>query len=447
MVLTIARASSCDIIGASIEQPTTQMSGRDTVFSSTSEEEEHSPILTVKHHKKEKRYNISSNDEQEGTESDSSLGDALPPDVSGILRLHTRVMAASTPKRDKPHTDLDGGGTTLEGEPSCSKMAGVSTILTASAREDDTRPPPMSPLSEAKEVSCSSVISASVEQGGARMAQRHPHITGRAIVLSDSEEEVGSSGLISASVEQGGAGLKTRTHMAHEPIALLDSDEEESKKETIKGTSSDSDVEIIDDSSYIQGPPGAKRKRKSKLRGDILALEWKRDQAMRRLSVLETAAKYVKIDDLPDRGETLNVTLNESRVEVEMISKELSNVGQMLVSVESGNDDDVENSSPKLAVWDALPKAGVALSDMGKRALETHHLQSVATVEALKSLQHSLESKPGEEEEASDPVGLKVPLMQHQRRALNWMLWREHQRPAGGILGEFGSLLLLNVIS
>lgn len=37
-----------------------------------------------------------------------------------------------------------------------------------------------------------------------------------------------------------------------------------------------------------------------------------------------------------------------------------------------------------------------------------------------------------------DPEGLKVNLMPHQRRAFNWLLWREKQKHApGGILGKF----------
>lgn len=30
----------------------------------------------------------------------------------------------------------------------------------------------------------------------------------------------------------------------------------------------------------------------------------------------------------------------------------------------------------------------------------------------------------------------QVPLLLHQRQALAWLLWRESQRPCGGILGE-----------
>ncbi|XP_068037104.1 transcription termination factor 2 isoform X2 [Anomalospiza imberbis] len=59
-----------------------------------------------------------------------------------------------------------------------------------------------------------------------------------------------------------------------------------------------------------------------------------------------------------------------------------------------------------------------------------------ATFEAINHLHKSLESCPTEETAAEDPSGLKVPLLQHQKQALAWLLWRESQRPCGGILAD-----------
>ncbi|NXT69416.1 TTF2 factor, partial [Chaetops frenatus] len=59
-----------------------------------------------------------------------------------------------------------------------------------------------------------------------------------------------------------------------------------------------------------------------------------------------------------------------------------------------------------------------------------------ATFEAINHLHKSLESCPAEETAAEDPSGLKVPLLQHQKQALAWLLWRESQRPCGGILAD-----------
>uniref|UniRef100_A0A8C9U0E8 Transcription termination factor 2 n=1 Tax=Scleropages formosus TaxID=113540 RepID=A0A8C9U0E8_SCLFO len=66
------------------------------------------------------------------------------------------------------------------------------------------------------------------------------------------------------------------------------------------------------------------------------------------------------------------------------------------------------------------------------RLLAVHN----ATTEAIDHLHRSLESCPGPHTEERDPTGLKVPLLPHQRRALAWLLWRETQKPCGGILAD-----------
>ena len=48
----------------------------------------------------------------------------------------------------------------------------------------------------------------------------------------------------------------------------------------------------------------------------------------------------------------------------------------------------------------------------------------------------SLETCPPADQETSDPEGLTVTLMSHQRQALTWLIWREQQHPCGGILGK-----------
>ncbi|XP_074961778.1 transcription termination factor 2 [Phalacrocorax aristotelis] len=59
-----------------------------------------------------------------------------------------------------------------------------------------------------------------------------------------------------------------------------------------------------------------------------------------------------------------------------------------------------------------------------------------ATSEAINHLHKSLESCPTEQTVAEDPSGLKVPLLLHQKQALAWLLWRERQKPCGGILAD-----------
>ncbi|XP_032075789.1 transcription termination factor 2 isoform X2 [Thamnophis elegans] len=65
-------------------------------------------------------------------------------------------------------------------------------------------------------------------------------------------------------------------------------------------------------------------------------------------------------------------------------------------------------------------------------------LQAVqnATSDAINQLHKSLESCPTETSIGEDPPGLKVSLLLHQKQALSWLLWRENQKPCGGILAD-----------
>uniref|UniRef100_A0A8B9ZE83 Transcription termination factor 2 n=1 Tax=Anas platyrhynchos TaxID=8839 RepID=A0A8B9ZE83_ANAPL len=78
-------------------------------------------------------------------------------------------------------------------------------------------------------------------------------------------------------------------------------------------------------------------------------------------------------------------------------------------------------------------KAGTSSGLMTEDRLRAVHS---ATSDAINHLHKSLESCPTEQTVAEDPPGLKVPLLLHQKQALAWLLWRESQRPCGGILAD-----------
>ncbi|XP_069745317.1 transcription termination factor 2 isoform X2 [Narcine bancroftii] len=58
------------------------------------------------------------------------------------------------------------------------------------------------------------------------------------------------------------------------------------------------------------------------------------------------------------------------------------------------------------------------------------------TGEAIEQLHKSLATCPDASYETEDPQYLKVPLLVHQKQALAWLLWREKQKPSGGILAD-----------
>ncbi|XP_064266087.1 transcription termination factor 2 isoform X3 [Passer domesticus] len=80
----------------------------------------------------------------------------------------------------------------------------------------------------------------------------------------------------------------------------------------------------------------------------------------------------------------------------------------------------------------------VGVQNLYGRRMTEDRIRAVhsATSEAINHLHKSLESCPTEETAAEDPSGLKVSLLQHQKQALAWLLWRESQRPCGGILAD-----------
>lgn len=72
----------------------------------------------------------------------------------------------------------------------------------------------------------------------------------------------------------------------------------------------------------------------------------------------------------------------------------------------------------------------------GKQGLQTFNNQKALTMETLKDIHGSLASCPAETVLVDNPSGLKLELMEHQRHAIAWMLWRESQKPRGGILAD-----------
>ncbi|KAJ8963879.1 hypothetical protein NQ314_005315 [Rhamnusium bicolor] len=80
--------------------------------------------------------------------------------------------------------------------------------------------------------------------------------------------------------------------------------------------------------------------------------------------------------------------------------------------------------------------ATVLPKTFGKKAMSTYDAQKAVTMDRLQQLHGSLKDCPSEDTLAKDPKGLIVELMPHQKRALAWLMWREKQKPSGGILAD-----------
>lgn len=105
--------------------------------------------------------------------------------------------------------------------------------------------------------------------------------------------------------------------------------------------------------------------------------------------------------------------------------------------------EDSDTSYPEYSYLDGIddipmkPTTFSESKELGKQAQATRDKELALTVDRLQDLHGSLVARPSENEKAEDPRGLQVPLMPHQQHALAWLLWREQQRPSGGVLGKY----------
>ncbi|KAK3908389.1 Transcription termination factor 2, partial [Frankliniella fusca] len=240
------------------------------------------------------------------------------------------------------------------------------------------------------------------------------------------------------------------------------------------------------DSSLQNSPVGATRQHFSSER-DIADIVAELSAVNNDLMVKEALLDSLNIQTLPDNGRNLMLKVAELQKRKSQLEKELhsnkqyvsqqNELNQMYIKVNGSvtkqstlnfggiksepsgtvrhlnyetenvksetNQDFEDDFSPEertLAFqapnWGDLPKPDMTISGFGKRAMQTHLAEKALTLEALSSLHQALKSCPSEETMAEDPKYLKVELMPHQKHGLAWMMWREQERPSGGILAD-----------
>ncbi|KAE9527327.1 hypothetical protein AGLY_013025 [Aphis glycines] len=84
----------------------------------------------------------------------------------------------------------------------------------------------------------------------------------------------------------------------------------------------------------------------------------------------------------------------------------------------------------------ALTKKAAANINIHAMALCTYLTQQTMTLDVLEVLHKSLDTCPSSGVLMEDPEGLVVSLMPHQKHAIAWLIWRESQKPRGGILAD-----------
>ncbi|KAK0171288.1 hypothetical protein PV328_009036 [Microctonus aethiopoides] len=153
--------------------------------------------------------------------------------------------------------------------------------------------------------------------------------------------------------------------------------------------------------------------------------------------------KQGNLNVLPDKGEKLRINLQKHRDKYLELQTELQNLpsdsadslNNQTESVSARIRNDFFNKQPD---FNSLlkPTTSTSTGDFGKRALETFQREQALTIDRLEDLHGSLLSRPTDDTRAEDPRGLRIKLMPHQQHALAWLLWREQQKPAGGVLAD-----------
>ncbi|XP_062960117.1 transcription termination factor 2 isoform X2 [Cynocephalus volans] len=179
---------------------------------------------------------------------------------------------------------------------------------------------------------------------------------------------------------------------------------------------------------------------------------------MAQLKQKKSTLASVNIQALPDKGQKLLTqihVLEEALSALALSPEQGTNGNSNTQAPEQSNFTKTATDPPHLVPLQPLPGCDLQRVDsLGLKAAcqvtaggssqcygghtkqDRLHAVWKITSEAIDELHRSLESCPGETAVSEDPAGLKVPLLLHQKQALAWLLWRESQKPQGGILAD-----------
>ncbi|XP_066588930.1 transcription termination factor 2 [Prorops nasuta] len=162
-------------------------------------------------------------------------------------------------------------------------------------------------------------------------------------------------------------------------------------------------------------------------------LQCKLDKFKAEMAKINAIINNTNLDVLPDKGEKLMERKLEYLNEIEEMERQLGKIPLVDTFIKDEKYEDDENK------FYLPPKDLFNIKDekvLGERAQKKREMERALTIDRLQDLHGSLNTRPKEDEQAEDPSGLRVCLMPHQKHALLWLLWRETQKPAGGILAD-----------
>ncbi|XP_025412191.1 transcription termination factor 2-like isoform X2 [Sipha flava] len=217
---------------------------------------------------------------------------------------------------------------------------------------------------------------------------------------------------------------------------------------TKNNSDSDSSIILLDDNSS-KNPKKLTNNEANSLRMEKNRLEDIIRQFMKNIDNMKNTMKVTNLHLLPDGGLRLKQAIKKEETALKDTKIQLNNVLTKLkeFSDEFSNHLNEPKLPPLLGLNplksfncnDALIKkaaANIDIKAMGDKALSVYRTQQTMTLDVLQSLHNSLKTCPTTDMLADDPLGLKVELMDHQKYALSWLMWRESQKPHGGILAD-----------
>ncbi|CAI6363749.1 unnamed protein product [Macrosiphum euphorbiae] len=178
------------------------------------------------------------------------------------------------------------------------------------------------------------------------------------------------------------------------------------------------------------------------LQMEKLRLEEILSRYTKNIANMKNTMKITNLNLLPDGGYKLKRAIIKEESAFADTRTQLNNV---LKKMEDGPEELKISQKPHsyhlqtLDINNALTKkaaGNIDINAMGDKALSTYRTQQTMTLDVLNSLHKSLGTCPSSDILAEDPEKLKVELMPHQKHAIAWLMWRESQKPHGGILAD-----------
>nr|CAB3267348.1 transcription termination factor 2-like [Phallusia mammillata] len=166
----------------------------------------------------------------------------------------------------------------------------------------------------------------------------------------------------------------------------------------------------------------------------------------------QSLLRTLDLKKLPDGGQRIKEQIATLQLKLQLMGKQTLAKPQKAPEVVKVKDSIIYRSSQQPQIVDLTNDTHYGIAAYGKTSedefpntgefyggrMTTNRLNLVkkVTVDAIETLHSSLDTCPPTETELSDPNGLKVNLMTHQRQALAWLVWREKQSVSGGILAD-----------